>query len=370
MDSNKDKIYNQIEQAPLIHQADLVSKTGISKGSVRKILGELRADKKIIGRKNGRRTEFSIPSYHEGPDRLIDSIEKTAESLNEFIRSVTKEHKKYQPKTLEFLYRRINSIREELPLDVKDSDDAFRQDDDVEDYDGGYQEKWIRIIETAREIGLERSLKSELCKHGGNANDLFDEIVSLLYGEKNKMRQMGGNHPQRPKTKDRIKLYEKDLRRLCSHQGEIMDVLCEIKKSKNSKPGSDHTYDEEIGLARKIKKGRNELNRWQEEMNSYEEEINEFRQDVTSDRFYKQKNVTAIVETAKKHLSDTKTSFDGLAKSLERLENSVITNEHMQKLRSKISAYEKHIRVYRAKIKSDPAQAGMQGTLGYADPPL
>ena len=324
MDSDEDKIYKLIGKNPRIHQKVIIDKTYISKNTVRKILDKLRTEKRIFGQKNGRRTEFTVSGYYPDPEKLIGNIEKTADSLNGFVHSVTEKHEKYQFETIQHLYREISEMYKRLLYDVKDYDAWLRENSNIEDYKKVYREDRLEIIKTVEEIVLESSLKNRIGQYQMNAGDIFDRIVSLLHEEKRKSRSMGGKDRRIYQTRDKIKQYDMKLDVLAARQSRITTILNEIKTNEG-KEEAGYADDESTELARSIKMDRNKLNDWQEKIMAYEEKLNELRQDASSDHSREQ-NADSIAKTAKERISDMRGNFDDLATALERLEIGVITD--------------------------------------------
>ena len=338
MDSDEDKVYKLIEKNPKIHQKLIIDKTGISNKTVKKILDKLRAEKRIFGQNNGKRMEFTVSDYYSSSDKLVGGIEEMADSLNRFVHSVTKKHREYHPETLERLYREISKMYKRLSCDIKGYEERLREDDDAERDKKYYRKNRREIFKKMDEIMLEGSLKKRVRQYQRDAGDLFEEMVSLLHGEKKRLRQMGGQHRQRPQTSDKIKRYDKNLKVLVVHQYGIGAILDRIKRNEDREAG--YADNESAELAISVKTDRGELDKWQEKMTAYEEKIDGLSRNVGFDRLHKQK-AASIAKDARERISDMRTNFDGLTASLKKLEIGVITDEHIKQLHSELNTCEK-----------------------------
>ena len=192
-------------------------------------------DKSILDHKIGSKVGFTVSDYCAKSDELIGNIKERVGVLSGFVHSVTKNHKKYQPETMELLYREINKMHEQLSSGIINYEMELREDAASESDKKQYRECRHKILKIMDEISLESNLKYRIRQYQMDAGDLFDEIVSLRRDEKKRLRPMGGQHHKRPQTSDKIRQYDKSLKELTGRQIGIIMLLDEIKINNDGK---------------------------------------------------------------------------------------------------------------------------------------
>ena len=347
----KDKIFDEIEKQPWIHQ-QLIIKNTASDGSsetIRKCLVELEEEGKIYYLERDNKKMYAVASRYKTHKDMLKHVGDSVNDFQKYVHAI-KDSKEYSPKILEYLDSYIPETLNNLKNLTKQWNHDIQQDDNMESITNQYHEKWRDIDVILGKIKLEDNISYKINQHKTQARDLLGKILQV--SNDLKLKKDSKKNPERGEIVSRIRKLETHVEKLFSYPYHIKTDLSEIKKIKKENPEflfmDETAYQLTYQLTYMIKKNKDKINNLQKEsMKHIQDEIDKLKQKTESEK------ISSSMTKVQKDLDDLLEKSEILHTSMYELEANMITDEHLQKLSRKLDTYEKNLQEIDSDLNSN-----------------
>ena len=346
----KDKIFDEIEKQPWIHQQLIIENT-TSDGSsetIRKYLVELEEEGKIYYLERDNKKMYVVASRYKTHKDMLKHVGDSVNDFQKYVHTI-KDSKEYSPKILEYLDECIPKMLNELKIQMKSWNHDIRQNDNMKSKINDYNKTSHDIDVILDKIKLEGNIRSKIICCQNHACVLFERILSI--SNKLELKKDSKKNPERGEIVSRIGRLGEHIDKLALYQSDIKLALSEIERIKPKTPEFVFTDFGSYPLTNVIKNYKDAINNPQKKYMKYiQDEIGNLKQKTESD---KSEKISSSMTKVQKDLNGLLEKFEILYTSMYELEANMITDEHLQELYRKLDTYEKNLQVIDSDLNSN-----------------